>query len=175
MLYNTSNTIVSQKTGVSTNTAPLSHSFTPSATGWYSIRVKNAASNTAAMKVWVNVTYTAPSVVNTRSNPGNLREAVDPDASDAGSFSISKEVFASVYPNPSAGDVSFEFSGVSSDETVKLQLFDIRGKELFEVQAEPAVMADCFNPEFRTLERGIYLIRISANGLNQQLRLMKAD
>ncbi len=175
MLYNSSNTILSQKTGVSTNTAPLSHNFTPSATGWYSIRVKNATNKTATMKVWVNVTYTAPSVVDTRSNPGNLREAVDPDLSEAGSFSISKEIFASVYPNPSAGDVTFEFSGISSDEEVKLQVFDTRGKRLFVVNTEPALMADRFNPEFSALERGIYLIRISANGLNQQLRLMKVN
>lgn len=175
MLYNTTNTIVSQKTGVSTNTAPLSHSFTPATTGWYSIRVKNATSKTAAMKVWVNVTYTAPSVVDTRSSPGNLREAIVSDESESDGFSMSREVFASVYPNPAAGDVTIEFSGVASDEVVSLEACDIRGKVIFRMEAQPAAITDAFNNEFRSLSRGLYLIKLSGTNLQQQLRLMKAE
>ena len=175
MIYNTGNAIVSQKTGTSSNTAPLSHSFTPGTTGWYSIRVKNGASNTAAMKVWVNVGYTAPSVVDTRTSPGNLREAIFSEEAQVESFSMSKEIYASVFPNPSAGDVSFEFSGVASDETVRLQAFDIRGKLLIDFQTESSRMADRFNGQFRNMGRGIYLIKMSAPGLNQQLRLMKSE
>lgn len=175
MVYNTSNAIVSQKTGTSSNTAPLSHSFTPSTTGWYSIRVKNGASNTAAMKVWVNVSYTAPAVVDTRSSPGNLREALELNDEVSGGFSGSREVFASVFPNPAQSEVSFEFSGVASDELVEFCLMDLQGRELFRRVSEAAFIAGDFNAGFRGLGRGVYLLSLRSSGLNQQIRLLKSE
>lgn len=175
MVYNTANSVESQVTGISTATAPLAHTFTPSATGWYSIRVKNGASNTPAMRVWVNVNYTAPSVVDTRSSPGNLREAVDYGQDEPAAFSLSKEVYASVYPNPSAGDVTFEFSGVAGDQPVDVQVCDIRGRELFRIGAGPNRLADGFNEHFRNLSRGMYWLRLTAPGLSQQIRLIKSE
>ena len=175
MLYNTANTIVSEKTGVSTNTAPLNHSFTPITTGWYSIRVKNGSNKTSAMKVWINATYTAPSVVDTRSAPGNLREALAEETEPACEFSMSKEVYALVYPNPSAGDVSIEFSGVDAGEQITLQLFDISGREMFRSNGTPAMLAETFKNQFRTLANGTYLLNINSEKLNQKLRLMKSE
>ena len=175
MMYNTSNAIVSQITGTSSNTAPLTLNFTPSATGWYSIRVKNGTSKTSAMKVWVNVSYTAPSVVDTRSTPGNLREAIDPEYSEADLFSLSKETYASVYPNPAASDVSFEFSGVAADAMVDLQVFDISGRELFHMSATPAELAGLFNSRFRNLRNGVYQLKLNGSGLIQQIRLLKSE
>ena len=127
------------------------------------------------MKVWVNVSYTAPSVVDTRSTPGNLREAIDPENSEADLFSLSKETYASVYPNPAASDVSFEFSGVAADAMVDLQVFDISGRELFHISATPAEMAGLFNSRFRNLRNGVYHLKLNGSGLNQQIRLLKSE
>jgi alpha-amylase len=174
-LFNTTNTIVSQITGTSSNTAPLTLNFTPTSTGWYSIRVRNAATNTSAMKVWVNASYTAPPMVDTRNSPGNLREALDFDSEESGTFTVDKEVYAAVYPNPSAGDVSFEFSGVSSSELLDVRLFDLQGRLIFRNQSEPAFVADAFNAAFRPLRKGAYQLSIRSGSLNQQIRLLKAE
>ena len=175
MIYNTSNAIVSQMTGASTNTAPLTLTYTPASTGWLSIRVKNAASNTSAMKVWVNVTYTAPPTVDTRNSPGNLREAVNPSEEAEPVFTADKEVYAAVFPNPSAGEVQFEFSGVSSDELITFSLFDLQGRELFSGQSTSVFIADDFNRSFLNLGRGAYLLRLRSSALNQQVRLLKSE
>ena len=175
MVYNTSGTILSQVTGRSTSSLPLTLSYTPTKSGWLSIRVKNGAANTSAMKVWVNVSYTAPSVVDTRTSPGNLREGFDLVAEEAFSVSADKEIFASVYPNPSAGDVNFEFSGINSEEGIRFSLSDIQGRELFTAETDVSLLQSVFNSKFRDLKKGIYLLSLKAGKLNQQVRLVKSE
>jgi hypothetical protein len=140
-----------------------------------SIRVKNGAANTSAMKVWVNVSYTAPSVVDTRTSPGNLREGFDLDAEEAFSVSADKEIFASVYPNPSAGEVNFEFSGINSEEGIRFSVCDIQGRELFTAETDVSLLQSVFNSKFRDLKKGIYLLSLKAGKLNQQVRLVKSE
>jgi alpha-amylase len=175
MIYNASGTILSQITGTSTSTTPLALNYTPTSTGWLSIRVKNGASNTAAMKVWVNVSYTAPSQVNTRTSPGNLREGFGLDEEELFSVSADKEIFASVYPNPSAGDVYFEFSGINAEEEIRFSLCDIQGKELFSAETDARQLQALFNSRFRELKQGIYLLSLKSGRLNQQVRLVKSE
>jgi len=175
MIYSTSNAVVSQITGSSSNTAPLTLNFTPSASGWYSIRVKNGASNTSAMKVWVNVTYTAPPMVDTRNSPGNLREAALAVEEEAVTFTASKESFATVYPNPAQAEVNFEFSGVPADELIEFRLIDLQGREIFRQESEQAFIARNFNEGFSKLRKGAYLLSLRSASLNQQIRLLKAD
>jgi alpha-amylase len=175
MIYNTSNAVVSQITGSSSNTAPLTLNFTPSASGWYSIRVKNGASNTSAMKVWVNVTYTAPPMVDTRNSPGNLREAVLELEDEATTFTASKESFASVYPNPAQAEVNFEFSGVPAEELIEFRLLDLQGREILRQESEQAFISRNFNEGFSQLRKGAYVLSLRSASLNQQIRLLKAD
>ena len=175
MIYNTSGTIVSQVTGTSSNTAPLTLNFTPSATGWYSIRIKNGSSRTSAMRAWVNVTYTAPSVVDTRSSPGNLRDAVEIAGEEPATFTADKDVFATVYPNPAQSEVSFEFNGVPAEEHVEYCLMDLQGRELFRSVSEPAFISRDFSEAFIRLGRGAYVLSLRSASLNQQIRLLKSE
>jgi alpha-amylase len=175
MIYNTSNSIVSQITGSSSNSAPLTLNFTPSSTGWYSIRVRNGASNTSAMRVWVNVTYTAPPMVDTRNSPGNLREAVIALDEESATFTANKESFATVYPNPAQAEVNFEFSGVPAEEVIEFRLVDLQGREIFRQESEQAFITRNFNEGFSQLRKGAYVLSLRSASLNQQIRLLKAD
>jgi len=52
----------------STSTAnPLTANYTPTYTGWVVVKVRNTTTTTASQKCWVNITYTAPAVVDTRA------------------------------------------------------------------------------------------------------------
>jgi hypothetical protein len=58
-LYNSAGTQLSAVSGTGTITG----NFTPTTTGWITIRVRNNVASNPAQKCWVNVTYTAPAVV----------------------------------------------------------------------------------------------------------------
>ena len=57
---------LSEAIGNSTVIAPISNTYNATYTGWITIKVRNAVNTQAAQKVWANVTYTAPTTLNTR-------------------------------------------------------------------------------------------------------------
>lgn len=174
-LYNTSGTIVSQITGTSSNTAPLTNSYTPGSTGWYTIKVKNSSVSDAGQRVWVNVTYTAPTTVNTRTSPGNLRgEAA---TGDEVAF-IPDEPFLSkaalqVYPNPSQGDVRLVFSNIDMSQTVTVRLYSVDGNRLFELRGNPATVQNSFSMRYTPLSAGVYFLEADAKELKQRVKIVK--
>jgi alpha-amylase len=169
-LYNTSGAIVSQATGVSSNTAPLTGTYTPTADGWIAIRVKHANTTTAAQKVWVNISYVAPKVVNTRTSPGNLRTTP---------FVFSEQnqnqepSLVSLFPNPSNGYVYFELQNISSNDFVNCRLFDLKGQKLIDLNAAAADLESSFNSSFNSLEAGFYLVQLNSGTFNQTIKLLK--
>lgn len=52
-------------------TGALTKTFTPSATGWYHLRVKNATDTSREQRVWINVTYTSPQEINALESPSS--------------------------------------------------------------------------------------------------------
>ncbi len=58
---------LSEATGNSSAASPISGSFSAAYTGWITIKVRHAVATQAAQKVWANVTYTAPTVIDTRA------------------------------------------------------------------------------------------------------------
>ena len=56
---------LSEASGNSSAASPISGSFSATYTGWITIKVRNADATQPAQKVWANVTYTAPTTVNT--------------------------------------------------------------------------------------------------------------
>ena len=59
------------QSGVASNTSPLTINYTPAVTGWLTIKVRNTTNAQAGQKVWCNVAYTAPKVINTRVTADN--------------------------------------------------------------------------------------------------------
>jgi alpha-amylase len=58
--------------------SPLQGTYTATTEGWIIVKVRNTVNTQAGQKVWVNVTYTAPKVVNTRldANKPETRVAI---------------------------------------------------------------------------------------------------
>ncbi|HOY96285.1 MAG TPA: alpha-amylase family glycosyl hydrolase [Catalimonadaceae bacterium] len=173
-LYNTSGTILSQVTGTSSNTAPLSGTYTPTAAGWLTIKVKNSNATTAGMKVWVNTAYTAPTTVNTRTSPGNLRVAVEDESEGISTEELNTNgASIEVYPNPTTSDVNFTFQNLGADEVMTARLVDLKGRELLVVEGTQADMQAHFNKAFADVKSGIYILSVDSHSLNQRIRLVK--
>ena len=169
-LYNTSGTLVSQVSGTSSNTSPLTGTYTPAADGWLSIKVKNVNSTTAAQRVWVNVSYVAPAVVNTRTSPGNLRTLNFTNASEELNLAESK---LNIYPNPTQNQIYFSFQNISDTEKMLLRLYDLSGREVIAIEATMQDVESKFNAVFSEKNAGVYLLQIEAPSLHQRLKLVK--
>lgn len=66
-LYDNNGIAVATTSGVATVASPLTVSYTPAADGWLVAKVRNTNNTTAGQKCWVRLTYTAPTVVDTKS------------------------------------------------------------------------------------------------------------
>ena len=53
--------------GITSNATPLTGNYTPTFNGWVVIKVRNTNNTQAGQKCWVNVTYTAPTSVDTKA------------------------------------------------------------------------------------------------------------
>lgn len=58
-LYNNAGALLSSRTGTGT----LTGAYTPTFTGWITVRVRNNVSTNPTQKCWINVTYTAPAII----------------------------------------------------------------------------------------------------------------
>jgi alpha-amylase len=167
-LYNTSGTILSQVTGTSSNTLPLTGTYTPSATGWLTIKVKNSTATQAGQKVWVNVTYTAPTTVNTRSGAGSLRQAAEPPVTD-----IVKTKAVKVFPNPASGNISLSTQGFETGEVLQVKLSNSDGKILLRLAGTGQQLSSMFNTAFKSLQTGIYMLHVTAKAYSEQIKVIK--
>ncbi len=173
-LYNTSGTLVSQVTGTSSNTAPLTGSYTPAADGWLTIKVKNTTSTQAGQKVWVNVTYTAPVVVNTRTGAGSLRTTGQQEASQGGTDTeVIVEKSFKVYPNPSGGNIVIAAAGFNSKETVSVRIINADGSVMLSYSGKMETAQPLLSNKFMQLKNGVYIVQINAASFNEQLKLVK--
>ncbi len=70
--YNASGDMVATSSGITTAASPLTLNYPVSSEGWITVKVRNTMDTCAGQRCWVNVTYTAPTAVNTRSGPGKM-------------------------------------------------------------------------------------------------------
>jgi alpha-amylase len=173
-LYNTSGTLLSQVTGASSNTAPLTGSYTPSADGWLTIKVKNTTATQAGQKVWVNVTYTAPVTVNTRTGAGSLRTTggAETDESIIETEDVVKKSFK-VYPNPSGGNIVVAAAGFDKGEAVSVKIVSADGTVMMSYSGSMETAQPALSNRFRQLKQGVYLVQVNAASFNEQLKLVK--
>lgn len=169
-LYNTTGTIVSQVTGTSTNTAPLTGNYMPSADGWLTIKVKNSTTTSATQRVWVNVTYVAPAVVNTRTAPGSLRTMNFNFKTDEESH---EQAYLSVYPNPTQNSLYFSFQNLNDSENLNFHLFDLSGRVIIDFETTLNDAEAKFNAKFKSINAGVYLLQVDAPSVHQQMKIIK--
>jgi alpha-amylase len=171
-LYNTSGTIVSQVTGISTGTAPLTGTYTPTADGWLSIRVKNSTATVAGQKVWVNVTYTAPTTVNTRSGAGaliksnNAAEMAETLPAEKGNW---------IYPNPTSGTIAINMAAFDGNEAVQVRLLLPNGSTALQTRTPVNAAAARINEVLQTLPAGIYLLQLQTAKKTIEEKIVKVQ
>lgn len=173
--YKADGTLAAQASGSTTIAAPLSGSFTPSTTGWLSVRVRNANATQAGQVVRVNLNYTAPTVVNTRSAPGN--QYAEPGAAVNRDEPLTEEILTEVTlqisPNPTSGEVNFQVEGISDQEILRVELFDLRGQLILAEKGNLNDISASFNKHFSLLSAGTYFLNAQLPGKRQHLKLIK--
>ena len=66
-IYRTDGTLLASQSGISTAVNPVILNYSPTADGWLVIKVRNSIENQLGQRCWVNVSYTAPKSVDTKS------------------------------------------------------------------------------------------------------------
>ncbi|MBL7728331.1 MAG: T9SS type A sorting domain-containing protein [Dinghuibacter sp.] len=172
-LYNTSGTLLAQASGVASNTTPLTLNYTPTATGYISIRVKNNINPQAGQKVWVNVTYTAPTSVNTRTSPGNLRTFPGMEIASEIMPAVHDGLLVNVFPNPSASQVTIQFGEQVRNTEMKMRLLSVEGKVLCEQSGNGWQLQEAMNRVYPNLNSGVYILNLQLAGKQEQVKLVK--
>ena len=162
VVYNVSGGIVSSITGTSSNTAPLTLNYTPTATGWYTIRINNTSSTVSAQKAWVNVSYTAPSSVDTRTSPAPTfrMNQQDPLTNETPVTTYS------IYPNPTQGVLKFDIRNIQNDQVLDCILTDASGSTIAKLQNTLTGLEKTIGGILTNKSGGVYFIQLN---LNQQL------
>jgi alpha-amylase len=162
VVYNVSGGIVASITGTSSNTAPLTLNYTPTATGWYTIRINNTSSTVSAQKAWVNVSYTAPSSVDTRTSPAPTfrMNQQDPLTNETPVTTYS------IYPNPTQGVLKFDIRNIQNDQVLDCILTDASGSTIAKLQNTLTGLEKTIGGILTNKSGGVYFIQLN---LNQQL------
>ena len=71
-LYDSKGVVLASASGISTIAAPLLLNYVPVSDGWIVAKVRNTSEGYPGQKCYVNIAYTAPTVVNTRDAVGTL-------------------------------------------------------------------------------------------------------
>lgn len=98
MLWDLAGNKLLEVSQVATSAAPVTGTFTPTVDGWYTIKVRNTYDTSTGQRCWVNVTYVAPTVVDTRAfvNLPAIKTAIwtgnkgTPDVFDCGNWEEGK-------------------------------------------------------------------------------------
>ena len=167
-LFNATNQAVSTRTGTSSNTAPLQMSFTPVATGWYTVRVNSSNTAQSAQRVWVNVNYTAPPIVNTRNGSTLLRTRQEESTEEQAWMPLNE-----VYPNPTNGIVRISIPTLPVTEHVTLELYSVEGTLLHSSQGAINIATQDLSKRLQAQTSGVYLIRLQSKSLTRRYKIIR--
>jgi alpha-amylase len=171
-LYNSSgSSILATQTG---STNPVVLTYTPTANGYYMIRVRNNNTSNPSQKVYVKVQYTAPRVVNVASYSKEV--IADGAPEDAFLDEIRGEMpeqltLAQNFPNPFNPSTNIEFA-LPSAGNVKLTVINALGQTVATLINGP-MSAGWHTHQFdaSNLASGVYLYRLEHNGMVQSKRM----
>lgn len=74
-----------------------------------------------------------------------------------------EEDLFSIYPNPASTEIVLLWSGNHSSEMVTIEIFDARGKLVYQLQNTPAAGSTTINFTENQIESGVYLIRVTGS------------
>lgn len=163
------NNSLGSRSGISSSTNPLQGSFHAPNTGWYTVRVRNTNATTPGMRVWANITYTAPQIVNTRTTA--LQVAGDND-NNAAKSAIPQTV-VTVSPNPIVNQLKITIKGLQANQLIVATLYSNNGTLLLQKQATLAEIEAAVNSSIRTELPGMYILQITAPGVDEHIKLIK--
>jgi len=150
---------------VSSNIGPLKLSYTPLVDGWYTIVINNTLSTVSAMKAWVNVTYTAPMVVNTRIA---AREALPPVSSNVETTPVFQ-----LYPNPTIGGVNLSILHSVPAEKMHGAVRNAAGQLLGTFYGTLTHMQSWLSEIISSGKKGVYVVSIWSDKRNYVSKLVK--
>lgn len=162
-LYNNAGTSVATKTGSGVQTL----SYTPSSTGFFTIKVKNNSTSNPSQKVWVKATYTAPKVVNTTSYPAKMDNQEDELPAEI----IYEEL--QVYPSPIQKQATIQF-GLLEPEQVQIVVVNGAGSvvmPIVEKRYEAGMHRIQWNSE--NLPSGVYYIQLKTGSSQKTVKVLK--
>ncbi len=156
-LLNGAGTLLSSVSGTGT----LTLTYTPSATGFYSIKVKNNSTANPAQKLWVKATYTAPRIANTSSHPARIK-------TEEADLTIQHSNLE-VYPTLAQRQATVRF-GITSATRASLQIHNAQGQYIRNVLNETLQPGDYqYTINVEEFSPGIYyLILITGSGREVQ-------
>lgn len=118
-LYNNAGSIVSTVSGLGN----LTLTYTPTATGFYTVKVKNTSGTNPAQNVFVKVTYTAPKIPNTASYVARM---IGEEEDEIIKTSLSE---LTAYPNPFTNSTTIAFS-LNQKSKVTITVYNLLGQKV---------------------------------------------
>ena len=125
------------------------------------------------MRVWVNMTYTAPLVVNTRSGAGVVPEIDDSQTELIADDHVRKQTGVMVFPNPAIRSVELKVKGMSSQTVGIITLYTNSGSMVFQKSGTLEQMNSALNAALQELKSSIYIIHVVAPGIDEHISLIK--
>ena len=157
-LVSSTGSILSSKTG----TGNLTGTYSPTATGWITLRAKNASTANPAQRAFIKATYTAPAVLTSTA----LRESTvlaTTTAAPTGTDLL-------VYPNPTSAERIDVVLQTPRDLTATLRLLDLTGRLVHEqrVRLYPGSTEQRLNLG-RALPAGVYQLSVPELNLSRKV------
>lgn len=120
-LYNNAGSIISTVSGLGN----LTLSYTPTATGFYTVKVKNTSGTNPAQNVFVKITYTAPKVANTALFAARTMMSNNDEVKN-----LEKNISdLSAYPNPFSSATTISFT-LYEKTKVTMTVYDLFGQKI---------------------------------------------
>lgn len=154
-----------------TGSGNLSKIYTPTASGWLTIKMRNKLATTPGQNVYVKVTYTSPQTPSAMANPGSAKTETD---TSPFVWLSNEESQINIYPNPAKGDW-INLSITANEEAIQeVEIIDVSGRlvhhqtlRLWEGDNEYALTPA------QKLPVGVYMLRLSGMEIPKKLVIVE--
>ncbi|MBN8640620.1 MAG: DUF1939 domain-containing protein [Flavobacteriales bacterium] len=161
-LYNNAGSIVSTVSGLGN----LTLTYTPTATGFYTVKVKNTSGTNPAQNVFVKVTYTAPKIPNTASYAARM---IGEEEDEIVKNSLSE---LTAYPNPFTNSTTIAFS-LNQKSKVTMTVYNLLGQKvatLIDGELEEGNQEQTL--EGSKLQSGTYIVHLQTESEDKRIKVV---